>query len=174
MSWKYNVSGCAAQYQQRGGLRQVRSYVFFYPKRCAVTLIDADVGNDHLGLFGKPHVDTEDSPGSLTCMISCCNLPEDYEPGRFHLLHLGIFFVLRSVIAVGFSGLHRHVGTPPIASTPEVAPHATRTMFVLYPTQAGFPEKTSVVTPFASWPGGKVLSLGPEFTTFWCGSFILF
>lgn len=133
----------------------------------SLTSHGADVGNDHLGLFGKPHADVEDSPGSLTCAISCSNLPTGYEPGRFHLLHLGIYFVLGSVCAVGFSGLHRHVGTPPIAPTPHVAPHVLRTMFVLYPTQAGFPEKTGRVTAFASWPQGKLLALGPEFTTLW-------
>jgi len=48
-------------------------------------------------------------------MIVNSRLPKGYEPGRFHLLALGLYFVLDHLLVPLFCGLAKHVGTPPIA-----------------------------------------------------------
>lgn len=38
--------------------------------------------------FGQGHADDGDDEGGLICMISNSRLPNDYEPGRFHIFKL--------------------------------------------------------------------------------------
>ena len=70
-----------------------------------------------MGFFGliQGHTDEGDDEAGLTCMISNSWIPEDYKPGRFHLLGMGVYTILKPKTASIFSGLVKHGGTPPIA-----------------------------------------------------------
>ena len=70
-----------------------------------------------MGFFGltEGHTDEGDDEAGLTCMISNSQIPEDYEPGRFHLFGTGMYVILKPKTASLFSGLGKHGGTPPIA-----------------------------------------------------------
>lgn len=75
---------------------------------------------------GEAHFDAGDSEGRLSCMIGCPDVPESYEPGRFHPIETPFYIPLLNgsdpTISL-FSGLRRHGGTPPLAppgETPEV------------------------------------------------------
>jgi hypothetical protein len=119
-----------------------------------------------MGFFGltEGHTDEGDDEAGLTCMISNSRIPEDYQPGRFHLFGAGMYVVLKPNTASLFSGLGKHGGTPPIAPkgvTP--SEDAVRLMIVLYcPKAALSPDGTSM--PLASLPNGSALVLGPEIT----------
>ena len=121
---------------------------------------------DSMGHFGHAagHTDDGDDEAGLTCMISNSRIPEDYEPGRFHLLGSGMYTVVKPKSASLFSGLGRHGGTPPIAPLGvEVSPDATRLMIVFYcPKAALSPDGLSM--PLASLPNRTPLLLGPEVT----------
>lgn len=91
-------------------------------------------------------------------MFSNPDIPDEYEPGAFHILQLGVFVVLRKFVGITFSGRRRHVGTSPTPpfGFPSV-PHAYRFNVVWYPKQAAvdgssrwtlasLPGKGSVVT----------------------------
>lgn len=119
-----------------------------------------------MGFFGltEGHTDDGDDEAGLTCMISNSRIPEDYEPGRFHLFGMGMYIILKPKTASVFSGLAKHGGTPPIAPygvTP--SEDAIRLMIVFYcPKAALSPDGTSM--PLASLPNGTPLILGPEIT----------
>jgi hypothetical protein len=128
-----------------------------------------------MGHFGHTagHTDDGDDEGGLTCMISNSRIPEEYEPGRFHLFGSGMYTVVKPKSASLFSGLGRHGGTPPIAPFGvEVLPDATRLMIVLYcPRAALSPDGISM--PLASLPNRTPLLLGPEVTNPLCDTIIL-
>src|SRR5882724_6994768 len=67
-----------------------------------------------LRVFGGPHINCHDTPPSYMAMVSNCDIPENYEPGRFHTLEGSIYVILHSFVMVIFSGLHQHGGTSPI------------------------------------------------------------
>ena len=119
-----------------------------------------------MGHFGHAagHTDDGDDEAGLTCMISNSRIPEDYEPGRFHLFGSGMYTVVKPKSASLFSGLGRHGGTPPIAPLGvEVSPDATCLMIVFYcPKAALSPDGLSM--PLASLPNRTPLLLGPEVT----------
>ena len=119
-----------------------------------------------MGFFGLSagHTDEGDDEAGLTCMISNSRIPDNYEPGRFHLFGLGMYTIVKPKSISIFSGLGRHGGTPPIAPLDvEVSPDSTRLMIVLYcPKVALSPNGTSM--PLASLPNGIPLLLGPEVT----------
>jgi len=50
-----------------------------------------------MGFFGLSagHTDDGDDEAGLTCMISNSRIPDDYEPGRFHLFGLGMYIIVR-------------------------------------------------------------------------------
>ena len=119
-----------------------------------------------MGFFGltEGHTDKGDDEAGLTCMISNSRIPEDYEPGRFHLFGTGMYVIVKPKTASVFSGLGRHGGTPPIAPK-GVTPleDAVRLMIVFYcPKAVLSPDGTSM--PLASLPNGTLLILGPEIT----------
>jgi hypothetical protein len=119
-----------------------------------------------MGSFGLTagHTDDGDDEAGLTCMISNSHIPDDYEPGRFHLFGAGVYIVIKPKIASIFNGLSKHGGTPPIAPR-GVTPleDAVRLMIVFYPPKAILsPDKSSI--PLASLPNGTPLVLGPEIT----------
>ncbi|KAJ3519810.1 hypothetical protein NMY22_g13029 [Coprinellus aureogranulatus] len=77
-----------------------------------------------LGDFGCEHYDDRDSPDHLTTMFSNPDIPENYDPGSFHVLQLGIFVVLEKYVGITFSGQRRHVGTaptPPVGCPPQLS-----------------------------------------------------
>lgn len=119
-----------------------------------------------MGFFGltEGHTDDGDDEAGLTCMISNSLIPEDYEPGRFHIFGMGMYVNVKPKIASVFSGLGKHGGTPPIAPN-GVTPSedAIRLMIVFYcPKAALTPVEMSM--PLASLPNGTPLILGPEIT----------
>ena len=68
-----------------------------------------------MGFFGGDHVDRGDLAAGYSCMVTCCDVPEGYEHGRFHVLPIGVFVRLEHVRVVFFTGRMRHGGTPPFA-----------------------------------------------------------
>ncbi|KDR65601.1 hypothetical protein GALMADRAFT_81674, partial [Galerina marginata CBS 339.88] len=126
-------------------------------------------GLQGMGTFGttKGHKDKQDSVASYTEMISHSQLPEGYEPGRFHLLRLGIYISLTPFTVSGFCGIDKHGGTPPIAPPGVIpSPDAYRMMVVCYPPWFGLHGAGVKSLPLASMPKGQLLTLGPEFTTY--------
>lgn len=119
-----------------------------------------------MGFFGlmDGHTDDGDDEAGLTCMISSSRIPDDYEPGRFHLFGLGMYVIVKPKTATLFSGLGRHGGTPPIAPKGIVpSKDAVRLMIVLYCPKAVL-SPCSNLMPLASLPNGTPLFLGPEIT----------
>lgn len=119
-----------------------------------------------MGFFGLTagHMDDGDDEAGMTCMISNSHIPEDYEPGCFHMFGIGVYIIVKPKIASFFSGLPRHGGTPPIA--PDGVPllvDAARLMIVLYCPKAILSPDGSMI-PLASLPNGTPLILGPEIT----------
>jgi len=55
-----------------------------------------------MGFFGLTagHTDDGDDEGGLTCMISSSRIPDDYEPGRFHIFGLGMYVIVKPKTAV--------------------------------------------------------------------------
>src|ERR1700678_2912770 len=102
----------------------LNAYYFFYFYFSIETGLE-----DSMGHFGHTagHTDDGYDEGGLTCMISNSRIPEEYEPGRFHLFGSGMY-----------------IGV-------EVLPDATRLMIVLYcPRAALSPDGISM--PLASLP----------------------
>jgi len=119
-----------------------------------------------MGFFGLTagHTDDGDDKAGLTCMISNSRIPDDYEPGRFHIFGLGMYVIVKPKTTMFFSGLGKHGGTPPIAPAGvKPAKDATRLMIVLYCPKAALSPMTNVM-PLASLPNGTPLFLGPEIT----------
>jgi hypothetical protein len=119
-----------------------------------------------MGFFGLTagHTDDGDDEAGLTCMISSSRIPDDYEPGRFHIFGLGMYVIVKPKTAVFFSGLGKHGGTPPIAPAGvKPAKDAARLVIVFYCPKAALSPMTNVM-PLASLPNGTPLFLGPEIT----------
>ena len=119
-----------------------------------------------MGFFGliAGYTDDGDDEAGLTCMISNSCIPDDYEPGRFHLFGVGMYIIIKPKVASIFNGLSKHGGTLPIALD-GVMPleDAIRLVIVFYPPKAILsPDKSSI--PLASLPNGSPLVLGPEIT----------
>ncbi|KAH9917774.1 uncharacterized protein B0H18DRAFT_958213 [Fomitopsis serialis] len=51
-------------------------------------------GLTQMGLFGGGHTDDMDLAAGLSVMVEGSHLPDDYEAGEFHLLSLGVYWVL--------------------------------------------------------------------------------
>ena len=105
-----------------------------------------------MGFFGlmAGHIDDGDDEAGLTCMISNSRIPDDYEPGRFHLFGSGMYTVIKP------NGV-------------DILPDATHLMIVFYcPKVALSPNGTSM--PLASLPNGTPLLLGPEVTNPLCNT----
>ncbi len=58
--------------------------------------------------FGGPHYDMQDTLGQLTVMMALSHFSEVYEkchnPGRFHILGLGLYIQLHEFVSASFSG----------------------------------------------------------------------
>ena len=100
-------------------------------------------------------------------MICATDIPQSYEPGRFHLLPMGLFTTTIRNTIVGFCGLQKHGGTPPIAPPgAELSPSAVRSMFVLYPPERHFLSQGDVIMPVAPLPSSALFSVAPEMHQF--------
>ena len=87
-----------------------------------------------MGMYGAEHLDELDCPGSFTNIHACSDLPDDYYPGRFHLLEIGAYVVLDNHIGLNFSGLYFHGSSPPRPpGRAKPVEWATRHVGVLYP-----------------------------------------
>jgi hypothetical protein len=120
-----------------------------------------------MGFFGLTagHTDDGDDEAGVTCMISNSRLPDDYEPGRFHMFGIGMYVIVKPKTASIFSGLGRHGGTPPIAPDGFVPLQAAaRLMVVFYCPKSILSPDGGNSIPFASLPNGTPLMLGPEIT----------
>lgn len=115
------------------------------------------------GVFGGPHFDDGDSACSLSTMVPCSDLPAGYDPGRFHLLPLGVFFVLSGIHPIVFSGRIYHGGTAPLApaNVTKVEPWAYRFVMIFYPASRII---TGTTQPFMASSGilGRGLNLPYE------------
>ncbi|KAJ7470041.1 hypothetical protein B0H11DRAFT_2237846 [Mycena galericulata] len=77
-----------------------------------------------MGFYGGAHTDGKDGVGHFSHMSANSDLPDDdevpegqeYTPGFFFILELGVFIVLDRHASINFSGLRRHGGTPPLCS----------------------------------------------------------
>ncbi len=119
-----------------------------------------------MGFFGQTegHTDEGDDEAGLTCLISNSRIPEDYEPGRFHLLGMGVYIVIKPKMAAIFSGREKHGGTPPIAPSGKTPlEHSARLVFVFYGPKVAITSE-GISMPLASLPNGTPLILGPEIT----------
>lgn len=163
-----NLSSAVSEEECRG-----ESHVAIYDDNEG-TVADFDInstekGLDDLGEFGSidGHNDNGDSAAGLTCMIANSRLPDNYEPGRFHMLYIGAYFRLESLTIMSFCGLHKHGGTPPISPTGKpLDPSACRKTTVCYPSENMLSGSATFVTPLASLPNGTLFKLGPEITSY--------
>jgi hypothetical protein len=123
-----------------------------------------------MGQFGQKngHIDQKDDPGGESAMLSLVSVPPDegYEPGRFHLLSMGLYIKLDPFKLMGFSGLRKHGGTPPL-SPPGKPPadSAYRIMVVMYPPASMLSQSANHRAGFGSLPDGKIFALAPEMTS---------
>lgn len=102
------------------------------------TVCSLDEGlKDEMGLFGDIHSDDRDSVIGYSNMTVLSDVPEDYEPGRFHLVAQGVFVQLPKFRTIHFSGRLLHGGTAPLAP-PGQAPieWACRLVCISYPSGA--------------------------------------
>lgn len=116
--------------------------------------------------FGGSHADDRDAVTGLSSMTVLSDLPgnPDYDPGRFHILLLGIYVVLEPFANFYFSGRMQHGGTPPIAPRgQEPESWQYRAVVISYPS--GKVQQGLVRHAFASMsPEGDPFFLSPEMT----------
>lgn len=96
----------------------------------------AGVGLDaEMGVFGGIHMDSYDLAAGYSAMVTCCDVPEGYDPGTFHLVTFGVFIRLDVVPVALFSGRYPHGGSPPLAppGVTELDKSAYRCILICYP-----------------------------------------
>jgi hypothetical protein len=90
---------------------------------------------EDLGDFGGKHTDENDSESGFTSTIVGSHTKTGYDPGYFFLFELGVYIQLEYGLAIYFSGLLYHCGTPSSTidgSDPD--DDAVRLTIILYPT----------------------------------------
>ena len=112
--------------------------------------------------FGGKHDDKHDSVLSLSNMTVLSDMPDSYEPGRFHLVGLGVYVQLSTFRSIYFSGRLQHGGTSPLAP-PGMQPvsWACRCVVIGYPAGAyvnGVGRQALAILPYKKEP----LYLTPE------------
>jgi hypothetical protein len=123
-----------------------------------------------MGHFGQKngHIDQKDDPGAKTAMLSLVSVlaDEGYESGHFNLLSMGLYIKLDPFKLMGFSGLHKHGGTPPL-SPPGKPPadSACRIMVIMYPPASMLSQSANHRAGFGSLLNGKIFALAPETTS---------
>lgn len=93
-----------------------------------------------MGEFGDAHTDNNDSAASYSVMTVLSDLPakDGWEPGRFHILPLGVYVTLTPFLLVYFSGRLRHGGTAPVQPPEDDEPlpeWAYRLVMIGYPSR---------------------------------------
>lgn len=119
--------------------------------------------------FGGPHFDMRDTLGQLTVMMALSHFSELYEkrhnPGRFHILGLGLYIRLHEFVGASFSGFFRHGGTGPTAP-PGMKPDPSdiRATIISYPNAKMSDGAASLA--FASLPQKGIFTIAPEMRCF--------
>lgn len=113
--------------------------------------------------FGAAHIDQLDSPGHFTNMVALSDLPVGCDPGRFYIVYPGIFCTLDNFVAVNFSGLRVHGGSPPIATreTTEYEMQSSARFIGVSYSKTG-PTSAEHKMPLMQVESDKILSITPE------------
>lgn len=122
-----------------------------------------------LARFGADHIDKRDNPAELTHLLQDWNVPSDeldnYIPGLFFLLELGLFTTLRGLSGVSFSGLRTHQSTPPRCLTEQPDRSLVRIAVVGYPNDSmAWAKGVRPIVPLMKAPIDAFIGLGPEMT----------
>ena len=131
--------------------------------------LEESLGND-MGESGVAHEDVHDSELGMSNMMVFSDIGDEeigedgYQPGRFHLIGLGVYIQLFTFRSIYFPGRLRHAGTSPLAPRgEEAAKWACRCVIISYPSSAYL--KGTIRQAFAALPfGGDLLYLSPEMT----------
>lgn len=87
-----------------------------------------------MGHFGGPHCDIRDCIAALSCALVLSDIPDGWEPGRLHLLGLGVYASLSLYSQFFFTGRQLHGGTSPLAPDDQAIPDwAYRLIMIAYP-----------------------------------------
>ena len=115
-----------------------------------------------MGVFGGGHRDDNDSTLSLSNMTVLSDLAPGMEPGRFHLLGIGVYAQLHTFSSIFFSGRVAHGGTAPLGLPgQDPPPWSARCVVIGYPSGPfinGTIRQAMAVVPFRQDP----LYLSPE------------
>lgn len=156
----------------------VRTIYSFDPHRPHLWSTEDSLKTD-MGISGDAHEDTHDSELGFSNMMVLSDIPgsdpekEDpeegeYEPGRLHLIGLGLYTQLFTFRSIYFTGRLRHGGTAPLAPVGKPAqPWAYRCVIITYPSGAyvsGLIRQAFATLPFRD----EVLYLSPEMTGVSC------
>lgn len=96
--------------------------------------LNAEATMESMGFYGGEHTDSHDAVGYFSNMTTNSDVPEDYDPGCFFILELGVFIGLTRYASINFSGLRRHGGSPPTAPRgKKVLLYCYRVVFISYP-----------------------------------------
>lgn len=126
-----------------------------------------------MGFFGGAHVDTIDSAGHFTQMVVSSDIPDDYHPGRFHILGFGMYITTRNHVCILFSGLRRHGASGPIAPPGQrVRPDAIRMSTIHYVSRTML-SGTSRMS-ICALPRGRMLKCPPELVNIRSVFFVVF
>jgi hypothetical protein len=98
--------------------------VHIYANRCFTISYPAVAPSlvGDMGVYGGSHSDENDDAAHYSHMSANSDLPEhlpegqEYTPGFFFILQLGVFIVLDRHTSINFSGRRRHGGAPPLCS----------------------------------------------------------
>ncbi|KAI0083268.1 hypothetical protein BDY19DRAFT_910728 [Irpex rosettiformis] len=118
------------------------------------------------GHFGATHLDLNNASNGWSCghSLGDTSIRPGCEPGRFHIVGLGIFVQLHYRLQVWFTGLLRHGGTPPLVPNQyPLAGWEKRVFVISYPASGILSGEARHA--FASIPYQKTpLYLPPEYT----------
>lgn len=118
-----------------------------------------------MGYFGGAHSDDHDAAAAVTCMIPYVDAPDGCDTGVFHLLELGGFVRLETMLCVSFRGRSKHGGTSVVLPDGSFDSGAVRATYILYPPD--IPLSGTALVALCSLPRGGLLSMRPEMTNIW-------
>lgn len=119
-----------------------------------------------LGFFGGAHSDDHNAAAAVICMLPYVEAPDGSNPGVFHLVELGGFVRMSSMLCVCFRGRSHHGGTAVVLPEGVHSDNgAVRATYILYPPEIPF--SGSALVALCSLPRGGLLSMRPEMTNVW-------